>query len=259
MFGFVYARMVKNYEGLCAMNQLEKDEILAKVKVWFRTVIIPNHVKNIKKLSKPKKFNINPFLTPYLAANLPGELTPESVAKALIYPRVLGSSITTSFGQNIQTFISTVLNSYGSIVQGIDLEFIDITDGRKKWCQAKLGPNTINKDDVITIHNHFRTAKNLGKTNGLPVQQHDLIVGILYGEVTQISSHYKKLRDTHDYPLYIGQDFWYRLTGDVDFYNDLQKMINQVSVEANNSDLIQEIIEKLAATNEIKKIAGVGI
>lgn len=238
------------------MTHLEKDEILEKVKIWFNTVIIPNHVKNTKKLSKSSQFNINPFLTPYLAANLMGELSAESVAKALVYPRVLGSSITTSFGQNIQTFISTVLNSYGSIVQGIDLEFIDTIDGRKKYCQAKLGPNTINKDDVVTIHDHFRTAKNLGKTNNLPVQQHDLIIGVLYGEVGQVSSHYKKLRDTHDYPLYVGQEFWHRLTGDADFYTDLQKTINQVSVEANSADLIQDIIKKLADTDEIKKIAG---
>lgn len=238
------------------MNNLEKDEILNKVKIWFREVIIPNHVRNTQKLSSPSEFNINPFLTPYLAANLTGELNPESVAKALVYPRVLGSSITTSFGQNIQTFISTVLDSYGSIVQGIDLEFIDAVDGRKKYCQAKLGPNTINKDDVITIHDHFRTAKNLGKTNNLPVQQHDLIVGILYGEPSQISSHYKKLRDTHDYQLYVGQAFWYRLTGDAAFYADLQKTINEVSVDANSAGLIQEVIKQLSATDEIKRLAG---
>jgi Type II restriction endonuclease EcoO109I len=238
------------------MNQQEKNAILESVKTWFKDVIVANHVLNTRKLANPTEFNINPFLTPYLAANLTGELNPESIAKALVYPRVLGSSITTSFGQNIQTFISTVLDSYGSIVQGIDLEFIDAIDGRKKYCQAKLGPNTINKDDVITIHDHFRTAKNLGKTNNLPVQQHDLIVGILYGESKQISSHYKKLRDTHDYPLYIGQEFWYRLTGDANFYADLQKTINQVSVEVNSAGLIQEVITQLAATDEIKQLAG---
>ena len=69
----------------------------------------------------------------------------------------------------MQTFISSVLESYGSLVPGIDLEFIDGLDGRKKYCQAKLGPNTLNKDDITTIHNHFRNARNLGKTNNLPV------------------------------------------------------------------------------------------
>ena len=245
----------KNHK-VTAMNHKEKTAILEGVKTWFEEVIVTNHVVNTRKLANPAEFNINPFLAPYLAANLTGELTPESVAKALIYPRVLGSSITTSFGQNLQTFISTVLNAYGSIVQGIDLEFIDAVDGRRKYCQAKLGPNTINKDDVITIHDHFRTAKNLGKTNNVPVQQHDLVIGILYGEANQVSSHYKKLRDAHDYPLYVGQDFWHRLTGEASFYVDLQKTINQISVEANSADLIQEVITQLAATDEIKKLAG---
>ena len=157
------------------MTEEEKNEILDKVKDWFREIIIPNHIRNTKKLSNPNEFDINPFLVPYIAAYLTGELTPASVAKALLYPRVLGSSITTSFGQNMQTFITDVLgDTFGSMVHGIDIEFTDAIDGRQKYCQAKLGPNTINKDDVETIHNHFRTAKNLGKTNNLPVQPNHL-------------------------------------------------------------------------------------
>lgn len=238
------------------MTNQEKLDIIEKVKVWFRTVIIPNHLKNTQKLSKPSAFDINPFLVPYIAAYLTGELTPESVAKALLYPRVLGSSITTSFGQNMQTFISSVLDSYGSMVQGIDLEFIDAIDGRRKYCQAKLGPNTINKDDVETIHNHFRSARNLGKTNNLPVQQHDFVIAILYGEVGQESNHYKKLREFHDYTLHIGQDFWHRLTGDANFYNELKSAIAEVAVEAKGVDVINEVIETLAKTPEVQQLAG---
>ena len=69
-----------------------------------------------------------------------GQLTPKSIAKALAYPRVLGQSITTSFGMNMQKFISDVLvNAFGSTTQGIDIEFTDCVDGRKKYCQVKLG------------------------------------------------------------------------------------------------------------------------
>ncbi len=238
------------------MTEQEKQAILEKVKSWFREVIIPNHIKNTLKLANPSEFDINPFLVPYIAAFLTGELTPHSVAKALLYPRVLGSSITTSFGQNMQTFISGVLNSYGSLVQGIDIEFIDALDGRKKYCQAKLGPNTINRDDVETIHNHFRQAKNLGKTNNLPVQHHDLVVAILYGEPGQESSHYKSLRDKYDYSLYIGQDFWHRLTGDASFYSELKKAIADVAVEAKGADMLEEVANKLAQTDIIKNLVG---
>ena len=187
------------------MNKVKRQEILELVKNWFRTVILPNHIKNTEKLTDPDIFDINPFLAPYLAGFLTGELTPDSVAKALLYPRVLGTSITTSFGQNMQKFISDVLkDSFGSMVAGIDIEFIDAIDGRRKYCQAKLGPNTINKDDILTIHNHFKAARNLGRTNNVSVQHGDLVIGILYGEQGQESNHYQKLRDEHDYPLYIG-------------------------------------------------------
>jgi Type II restriction endonuclease EcoO109I len=257
MLRYFHARLIliSKKQG-SAMNGQERKEILEKVKTWFRAVIIPNHIKNTQKLSNPSEFDINPFLTPYIAAFLTGELTPESVAKALLYPRILGSSITTSFGQNMQTFISEVLDFYGSLVPGIDIEFVDALDGRKKYCQAKLGPNTINKDDVETIHNHFRQAKNLGKTNNLPVQQHDLVVGILYGESGQESNHYKKLRDKHDYSLHIGKDFWHRLTGDESFYAALTKAIAEVAVEAKGEELIGAVILELSQTDEIKKLAG---
>ena len=36
-------------------------------------------------------------------------------------------------------------NSFGSMVSGIDIEFDDALDGRHKYCQVKLGSNTIKK------------------------------------------------------------------------------------------------------------------
>ena len=239
------------------MKKSEQQEILNAIKTWFREVILPNHIKNTEKLANADEFDINPFLTPYLAAFLTGELTNESVAKALLYPRVLGTSITTSFGQNMRQFISAVLkDSYGSLVPGIDLEFIDAVDGRKKYCQAKLGPNTINKDDVETIHHHFRSAKNLGRTNKVEVQQGDLVVGILYGELGQESNHYKKLRDQYDHPLYIGQEFWLRLTGEADFYRKLQNAIAEVAVEARGAEMLDRVTKTLSETDAIRKIVG---
>lgn len=239
------------------MTLEERKQILELVKNWFRTVILPNHIKNTVKLTDPDIFDINPFLAPYLAGFLTGELTPDSVAKALLYPRVLGTSITTSFGQNMQKFISDVLkDSFGSMVAGIDIEFIDAIDGRKKYCQAKLGPNTINKDDIETIHNHFKAARNLGRTNNIAVQHGDLVVGILYGEPGQESNHYQKLRDNHGYPLYIGQEFWHRLTGDPDFYQELRVAIAEVAVEAKGSEIIKSVADALAKTDTIKKLAG---
>ena len=158
----------------------QKQAIIEKGKDYFRQIIIPNHLKGLKKL-KLKDFNINPFLINYLAAFLCGNTLPESLAKALVYPRVLGTSINTSFGQNIQTFISGLEEVIGSAsgIEGIDIEFIDAMDGRKKYCQCKAGPQTINKDDIATILGHFKYLMNKSRLDKLNLQIDDLIVGIL--------------------------------------------------------------------------------
>ncbi len=140
------------------MDKKEKQHLLNKAREWFRTGIIQNHIKNAGKLKDDKKFDINPFLAVYLSNFLTGNSAPESIAKALLYPRVLATSITTSFGTNIQKFAQEVLSSFGSTTSGIDIEFTDQIDGHKKYCQLKSGPNTIYKDDVETIAGHFKVS-----------------------------------------------------------------------------------------------------
>lgn len=92
----------------------------------------------------------------------------------------------------IQSLISALFQGLGSTTQGIDIEFMDATDGRKKYCQLKAGPNTINHDDVTTIINHFNGVRNLARTNNLHIGTNDMIVGVIYGEPSELSSHYKQ-------------------------------------------------------------------
>ena len=116
------------------------DKTLRKAGEWFSETICQKHLQNTLKLSSASKLDINPMLAPYLSQCLTDEITPEGVARALIYPRVLGTSITTSMGQNIQSFITDVLgNTFGSATEGLDVEYIDVVDKRKKYCQIKLG------------------------------------------------------------------------------------------------------------------------
>lgn len=238
------------------MNAKEQEALLIQAQTWFRESILPKHLANTTKLSNVKHLDINPFLAPYLAVFMTGELTAQSIAKAITYPRVLGSSITTSFGQNMQKFISDVLgNAFGSTTQGIDIEFKDCVDGRKKYCQVKLGPNTINKDDVVTIHNHFKAVRNLGRTNNIAVRQDDMVIGILYGVANQESNHYKTLSGEHSYPLFIGQDFWHRLTGAEDFYQRLIDAISKVALEANGKETLDQLVDTLSKDAQIVKLA----
>lgn len=228
-----------------------KEAILRKAQDWFRLSIAENHIKNTEKLSNPSEFNINPFLVHYLSNFLAGNSDRKNLAKALIYPRVLGTSITTSFGTNIQKFANDVLDSFGSTTSGIDIEFIDQTDQKKKYCQLKAGPNTINKDDVETLAGHFRGVINLGRTNNLRLEHDQLIVGVIYGERNELSSHYKRLENQYFHPVHPGRDFWHRLTGDINFYTDLSKTIGHVAVESNYTAELDAVIQRLSENLDI--------
>lgn len=227
---------------------INKEEILKEAKSFFKEVIVKNHLSNLNKLKSLSNFQYNPFLVDYLAVFLEGKATSKNIAKVLVYPRILSTSINTSFGQNIQTFCSRVLPGYGSAIQGIDLEFIDQVDRRKKYCQIKAGPNTINKDDVITIKNHFQGIKNLARTNNLEIHYSDLIIGILYGESSELNANYKNI--AKDYSIFVGQEFWYRLTGDRDFYKDLINVFSETASEYNAQKKIKNVINILAVQIE---------
>ena len=233
------------------MQEIQRLEILKKAKAFFRDNIAKKHISNTKKLGALEAFNVNPFLDRYLANFAFGNDSPENIAKALIYPRMLGTSINTTFGTQLQFFCNEVLEGFGSMVSGIDIEFIDMTDNRKKYCQVKAGPNTINYDDVTTIKNHFTAVKNLARTNhNMNINPSiDCIVGVFYGAPYELSASYRKINE--DYPVFCGKEFWYRLTGDEGFYDELINAFAEVAVEIDGTELISEIINDLAS--QIKK------
>lgn len=227
------------------MNDFQRDQILESAKSFFRDEIVQSHIhKACKRAGQLSEYNINPFLFKYLANFLTGNDSPESIAKALVLPRMLGSSINTSFGMRIQRLISTLFEGLGSTTSGIDIEFIDAVDGRRKYCQLKAGPNTINHDDVTTITNHFNGVRYLARTNNLNVGINDMIVGVIYGEDAQLSSHYRRICNT--YPVVIGKDFWHRLTGKEDFYFELIDAIGDVALEVDGRHFLEEAIATLA-------------
>jgi hypothetical protein len=171
------------------VNEFEKSLILQKAKTFFRERIAKNHISNTQKLVDIGQFNINPFTHKYLANFAFGDASPESMAKVLLFPRILGTSIATTFGTQLQFFCSEVLPSYASTTSGIDIEFIDTFDKRKKYCQVKAGPNCINNDDIKTIKDHFIAIKNLARTNRMAEfnPMSDCIIGVFYGDNASLS------------------------------------------------------------------------
>lgn len=232
------------------MDNNQRKKIIENAKSFFREEIVASHINGACfRASKLSNYNVNPFLFKYLANFLMGDDHAESIATALVLPRVLGSSINTSFGMKIQSLISSLFEGMGSTTQGIDIEFIDALDGRKKYCQLKAGPNTINYDDVTTILNHFNGIRNLARTNNLNLGIDDMIVGVVYGDVSELSSHYKKIH--YSYPVIVGQDFWHRLTGKADFYFELIDAMGEVALEVDGRQVIERTISALAI--EIKE------
>ena len=229
-----------------------KEKILVqKIVDYFEINIFSNHIEaSLKKNSKLKSYNINPIVVKYLSRVLEGNYSPVGVAKALFYPRVLGTSINTSFGTRIQNMFVDLGVASGSLIKGMDIEFIDQIDQRKKWCQLKSGPNTINSEDVKPLIQKFSKTINLARTNKAfkGISNSDFIVGVLYGEPNELSMHYKVIDKTH--PVIIGKDFWHRITGYPNFYNGLVSELHKSINSINTKDLINKGCNTLAA--EIK-------
>jgi hypothetical protein len=228
-------------------------QIISKSKDWFREKVAPAHIQKVQEAASfsAGDFNINPFLVKYLANFIAGEATFDSVARALILPRVLGSSINTIFGMRVQSFITDTLGTtFGSQIPGMDIEFVDYIDGRKKFCQVKAGPRTINSDDVRPIKDKFGSARRLASQNNLPVQLNDYVVGVLYGTPGDLSGHYLEIKK--DFPVFVGQEFWERLTGEKDFYLELSNALAEVADEYDGVAVLEDSISKLAADLETR-------
>ncbi len=184
-----------------------------------------------------QSYKINPILVKYLSKILEDDFTPLGIAKALYYPRVLGTSINTSFGTRIQNMFVELNLAKGSLIKGMDIEFVDKIDGRKKWCQLKSGPNTINSEDVNPLLKKFSTVANLARTNAINLNNNDLVLGVLYGEKSQLSQHYKKIDEKH--PVIIGKEFWHCLTGFPNFYKKLVSELDILILSLDNEDFFK--------------------
>lgn len=232
------------------MNEAEKKELLDNFRAWWRDELAVAHKSRTLMLTELKNLTINPFAWSYLAYFLEGKADPETLAKVLVYPRALGTSFVTIFGTRFQNFITRYFReTYGSNVDGVDIEFTDKIDGKRKYCQLKAGPNVVNYDDVETIKNHFLKAIRTGKQNGAVINSDDYVFCLLYGEEWEKNGFVRKIEK--DYTVWAGKDFWYHFTGDKDFYADLIQAVGEIANEFDMKEVVDEVIAKLA--DDIKK------
>ncbi len=220
---------------------MTEKELTIKIVDYFDSYIFKNHIEaSLNKNSRLTSYKINPIIVKYLSKVLEDNYSPEGVAKALFYPRVLGTSISTSFGTRIQSMFVQLGIASGSLIKGMDIEFVDKIDDRKKWCQLKAGPNTLNSEDVKPLVQKFTKTINLARTNSAfkGINNTDFIVGVLYGEDQELSVHYREIDRTH--PVIIGKGFWHRLTGFPDFYQGLVSELHKSIDNIDTKDLINQ-------------------
>ena len=233
------------------MANRTQEELLEEIVKYFEIYIFENHINaSLKIHSKLKSYNINPIVVKYLSKILEGNYSPEGVAKALFYPRVLGTSINTSFGTRIQNMFVELQIADGSLIPGMDIEFFDQIENRKKWCQLKSGPNTINSEDVKPLMRKFTNTIQLARTNKAlkNVNNTDFIVGVLYGDSSELSMHYKEIDKFH--PVVVGRDFWHRVTGFPNFYDGLVSALHETINNLETKELITKGCDAL--TEEIR-------
>lgn len=230
---------------------MDQQELTRRIVEYFEEYIFKTHIKlSLNRNSKLSSYNINPIVVKYLSKVLEGGYNPLGVAKALYYPRVLGTSINTIFGTRIQKMFVELDIASGSLIPGMDIEFIDKIDNRKKWCQLKSGPNTINSEDVRPLILKFTKTINLARTNYAfnGVSNSDFIVGVLYGTESELSMHYKVIDKIH--PVFVGEDFWFRVTGFPDFYVGLVSELHKSISNIDTSDFITRGCNNLATEIE---------
>lgn len=236
--------------GKYNMSQISEDQIIANSYQFFLQLF--NDKAKAYRKKKVKSFTVNPFTMQATAKTISNTIDADSIAKAIVYPFVLGTSISTSFGTKTQEFIVTALGDSinGSTTTGMDIEYTDVVDQRRKYCQIKAGPSTINKDDVETIENHFNNLVALGRTNHLNIGMSDRVVGVLYGEPNELSYMYCKLIN-QGYVVLTGREFWYHLTGYQDLYNKLIdtacKATTQSIIKASADELTSRVKQDIIA------------
>ena len=106
------------------MTEQQKQAIIESGKQYFRSIIIPNHLKNLNKLHL-SSFDINPFLINYLAAFIKEDSQIIGLAKALVYPHIFDKVIDAS------NDIASVLCHFKPLISqpSLDLQFEDLVVG----------------------------------------------------------------------------------------------------------------------------------
>lgn len=229
------------------MNEIQKKAIIESGKQYFRSTIIPNHLKKLQKLQL-KDINVNPFLISYLAAFLCHDTDPVSLAKALVYPRILETCLSSSLGLYTQNFLYSLEENIGRVssIDGIDFEFVDTLDGRNKFC---IFDSKIDSVEELTeiLEKSKKAILEIDKEHWYDLMD-DVIICVPFGNERELSAEMRMVSTIH--PVLSGVDFWCHLTGDKNFYNSLLiEFCKIMDAEHLCAELLNEVVNSLKTTN----------
>lgn len=131
------------------------------------------------------------------------------------------------FLEKLAIFVNQkVYNGQKSSAEGIDLEFVK--EHTRYIVSIKSGPNWGNSGQIANLRSNFQKAKRILRSNSN--QNHIMAVnGCCYGRFGQGGAY-----DKGDYFKICGQDFWYFISGDEDFYQDIIEPLGHKAKESND-------------------------
>lgn len=217
---------------------MSSETLIANIVGYFRSDIFEPHLNKLEgEYAALSSYSPNPFVTPYLSKLIDNEYNAYGSASALYLSRVLTTSINTAFGSHIRKILvanslAISINSRSNIIS-----FTDRTTNAHTVCLLKSGPNTINSGDKVGIRNKLEAYNTFDNK----------AIGIIYGSVADINAHYVALQSRFE--LFVGADFWHRITGHPNFYNDLTRELRHLIEEFDTHGRVQSGLNSL--TNRI--------
>jgi hypothetical protein len=207
------------------MQPISREEIAA----FVGEHIDEFHEKRIKKLKKLKLNRVLKRKNPYLfkAKNV---ITAEQLVKGILDAHLSSQEegIFGEFLEKLAIFVNRkVYNGRKSSAEGIDLEFNK--EDIHYIVSIKSGPNWGNSSQIKRLRNNFKKAKRILRTNTSKTNLF-AINGCCYGKYGPY--------DRGDYIKICGQDFWYFISGDEDFYKDIIEPLGHKAQE--NNELFDE-------------------
>lgn len=214
---------------------MNEEQLLNAIINYFRDEIFQPHLEELEnEYANLNSYASNLFLLPYLSKIIEGEFNAAGTGKALFFARTLSTSINTSFGSHIKKVLvnNGLAQSYGQSRSNIII-FTDQTTDILTGCLLKSGPNTINSGDKSGIRDKLDNLHDVDSR----------AIGVIYGSHNELNNHYIQLEE--DYEIFVGQDFWHRITGFHSFYDDLTVQLNNLAESLQSEGLFQAGLEAL--------------